>query len=195
MKRLLDFSVALFGLLLLTPLFVVIAFLIKWNDKGPVFFKHRRVGFNGKLFVLYKFRSMKVKQFSEEGIFEPGNTARVTSIGRFLRKTKIDELPQLINVLKGEMSLVGPRPEVEKWVAVYPERWNHILTVKPGITDRASIIYRNEESILAESDNPEQIYKDIILPKKLDLYEEYIANKSFYGDIKLIISTFSSVFK
>ena len=176
MKRIFDFVVALFGLIILVPLFFVIGFLIKFDDKGPVFFKQKRVGKGGKLFMLYKFRSMRVPAFSEQGSFEPGNISRITSIGKFLRRTKLDELPQLFNVLKGEMSFVGPRPEVEKWVAVCPERWERVLSVKPGITDNSSIVYRSEELLLSDSEDPEKTYKEIILPKKLDFYEEYIEN-------------------
>ena len=193
MKRTFDFVVSLLGLIILAPLFFVIGFLIKFNDKGPVFFKQKRVGKDGKLFMLYKFRSMRVPEFSEQGSFEPGNISRVTVIGKFLRRTKLDELSQLINVLKGEMSFVGPRPEVEKWVAVYPERWKRVLCVKPGITDNSSIVYRSEESLLAESNDPENTYKEIILPKKLDLYEEYVVDNSFFGDLKLIFKTIFSV--
>ena len=193
MKRIFDFVVALFGLIILVPLFFVIGFLIKFDDKGPVFFKQKRVGKGGKLFMLYKFRSMRVPAFSEQGSFEPGNISRITSIGKFLRRTKLDELPQLFNVLKGEMSFVGPRPEVEKWVAVCPERWERVLSVKPGITDNSSIVYRSEELLLSDSEDPEKTYKEIILPKKLDFYEEYIENNSFYGDLKLIFKTLLSI--
>lgn len=196
MKRIFDVVFTLLGLIVLAPLFLVIAFLIKLFDNGPVFFKQKRVGKDGKLFILYKFRSMRGSEYLEHGSFEPGNISRVTAIGKFLRRTKLDELPQLINILKGEMSFVGPRPEVEKWVAVYPERWKRILCVKPGITDNSSIVYRSEESILAESVDPENTYREIILPKKLDLYEDYVINNSFFGDLKLIFRTiFSVIFK
>jgi lipopolysaccharide/colanic/teichoic acid biosynthesis glycosyltransferase len=196
MKRAFDIIVALFGLIVLTPFFLVIGFLIKWNDNGPVFFQQVRVGKHGKSFVLYKLRSMRVPESSEEGSFEPANTSRITSIGKFLRRTKLDELPQLFNVVKGDMSLVGPRPEVEKWVAVYPERWKRILSVKPGITDNSSIEFRNEDSLLAQSEDPEKTYKEVILSKKLDLYEDYVVNNSFFGDLKLIFKTiFSVIFK
>lgn len=196
MKRTSDFFLALFGLIILSPFFILIGIFIKLDDNGPIFFKQKRVGKDGKLFMLYKFRSMRINESSGEGSFEPGNTSRVTSPGKILRKTKLDELPQLINVLKGDMSLVGPRPEIEKWIAVYPERWKRVLSVKPGLTDNSSIIYRNEESLLAESDNPEKTYKEVILPKKLDLYEDYALNNSFLGDLKLIFRTiFSVIFK
>lgn len=190
MKRLFDFTVSLIGLILLSPFFLIIGVCIKLDSFGPVFFKQKRVGQLGKLFVLYKFRSMSVDEYAAEGLFEPGNNIRVTGIGRFLRKTKIDELPQLINVLKGEMSIVGPRPEVEKWVSAFPERWKKVHSVKPGITDNASILFRNEEALLADSKDPEKTYKESILPKKLELYEQYVVNQSLVGDVKLIFKTF-----
>ena len=189
MKRLFDFIIALLGLILLFPLFIAIGILIRINDKGPVFFKQKRVGRGGVLFVLYKFRTMKVLVGTKDGLFEPGNVSRITSFGKLLRRSKLDELPQLFNVLLGDMSLVGPRPEVEKWVAVYPERWGKVFSVKPGMTDKASILYRNEESILVGSENPEKMYEETILPRKLELYEDYVANNSFFGDLKLIFKT------
>lgn len=196
MKRIFDFVIAILGLVIFAPLFLVIGFFIKFYDRGPVFFTQKRVGKNGGLFDLYKFRSMRVKESVKDGDFEPGNITRITTIGKFLRRTKMDELPQLFNVLKGDMSIVGPRPEVERWVAVYPDRWKRILAVKPGITDYSSIVFRNEESQLAESEDPEKTYKEIILPKKLDLYESYVANNSFFGDLKMIFKTlFSVLFK
>jgi lipopolysaccharide/colanic/teichoic acid biosynthesis glycosyltransferase len=194
MKRLFDFIIAILGLFILSPFFLVIGLIIKLDDNGPVFFSQKRVGKSGKLFGLYKFRSMRVFEKAKDGLFEPGNVLRITPVGKFLRKTKLDELPQLYNVLKGEMSLVGPRPEVEKWVLVYPERWKLVLSILPGITDNASIEFRNEESILSTSDDPEKTYREIILPKKLDLYEYYVHNHSFIGDMKLIVRTFVHLF-
>lgn len=196
MKRVFDFIVALLGVVFLAPLFILIGFLIKVNNREPILFKQKRVGKNGKLFTLYKFRSMRAHEFSEDSSFEPENILPITPIGKFLRRTKMDELPQLFNILKGDMSLVGPRPEVEKWVAVYPERWKKVLSVKPGITDNASIVYRNEELILDGSEDPVKIYKEVILPKKLDLYEDYVINNSFINDLKLIFKTlFVIIFK
>ncbi|GAB6095170.1 hypothetical protein JCM14469_14220 [Desulfatiferula olefinivorans] len=145
------------------------------------------------MFKLYKFRSMSIKNNAEDGSFEPGDNSRVTKLGAFIRKTKLDELPQLINVLKGDMSIVGPRPEVRKWVDVYPERWAWVLTVKPGITDPASIYYRNEEDLLSKAEDPETFYRDHILPDKLDLYEEYVRTRTFWGDVGLIMKTILSV--
>lgn len=136
---------------------------------------------------------MKINKTSNNNNFEPGNTTRVTKTGKYLRKTKLDELPQLYNVLKGDLSLVGPRPEVRRWVDVYPERWAKIHSIRPGITDNASILFRNEEEILSESADPEQTYMEIILPTKLDLYENYLKNHSFFGDIKLILKTVTTL--
>ena len=193
MKRIFDFAIALISLIILSPFLVLIGILIKLNGYGPVLFKQMRVGKDGKLFRLYKLCTMRVSKSSEQGSFEPGDLSRITRTGRILRKAKIDELPQLINVLKGDMSLVGPRPEVEKWIAAYPERWKLVLTVKPGITDNSSVVFRNEEYHLAESDDPEKTYKDVILPKKLDLYTDYVLNNSFYGDLKILFKTLYSV--
>lgn len=136
---------------------------------------------------------MRLKQESSTATFDAGDKSRITKSGFFLRKTKLDELPQLWNVLIGDMSLVGPRPEVRKWVDVYPERWTKVLTVKPGITDPASIYYRNEEELLAKAADPEAYYRDHILPHKLDLYEEYVMTRSFCGDIYLILKTILSI--
>jgi lipopolysaccharide/colanic/teichoic acid biosynthesis glycosyltransferase len=189
MKRLFDISLALLGLIILSPLLILIAIAIKVNSKGPVFFCQKRVGRSGKPFILYKFRSMTLFELATEGVFEPGNVSRVTAVGKFFRKSKLDELPQLINVLIGDMSLVGPRPEVGNWVAVYPDAWKKVLTVRPGITDNASILFQDEESILAEAEDPEQMYREIILPKKLELYTDYAENRSFYGDIQILLRT------
>lgn len=193
MKRLFDILVSLTGLLILSPLFLVIASAIKINDKGPVFFKQKRAGRNASYFLIYKFRTMKKASAHVEGNFNPGNRSRVTSVGQFLRKSKLDELPQLINVFKGEMSMVGPRPEIPQWVTVYPERWEKVLSVRPGITDNSSILFRDEESILSQSEDPERTYREVILPKKLDFYEEYVDTHSFFGDIKTIFRTIISI--
>jgi len=194
MKRLFDLIVSLTGLLILSPLFLIIGFAIKISDKGPVFFRQIRAGRNGRDFLIYKFRTMKKAPFHVEGNFNPGDRSRITSVGKFLRRSKLDELPQLINVLKGDMSIVGPRPEIPRWVTVYPERWEKVLSVRPGITDNSSILFRNEESMLSQSEDPEKTYRDIILPKKLGLYEVYVDTHSFLGDIKLIFKTIISVF-
>lgn len=160
---------------------------------GPIIFLQQRIGLNGKPFYLYKFRSMYILGEAKIGTFHAGDTSRITPLGKFLRKTKLDELPQLFNVLKGDMSIVGPRPEVEKWTKVYPEKWAIVHKVKPGITDNASILFRNEEEILKNSPNPEETYKNEILPRKLDLYIDYVNNHSFLGDMKIIFHTIKVV--
>lgn len=193
MKRIFDFCMAFLCLIILLPLFLLVGILIKIEDPNPIFFKQNRVGKRGKLFSIYKFRSMRPLVTLGDGSFEPGDTSRVTKIGKILRKTKIDELPQLLNVIKGDMSFVGPRPEVEKWIDIYPERWEKVLSVRPGITDNSSILFRDEESILSQSEDPEKTYREVILPKKLDLYEQYVDSHSFSGDIKMIFRTFFSI--
>ena len=188
-KRLFDIVVSLCVLVVLWPLFAVIAIAIWLDDGLPVLFRQRRVGRYGDRFTLYKFRSMTVHPSAEDGQFDAGNVSRVTHIGRILRKTKLDEFPQFFNVLMGHMSLVGPRPEIEQWTAVYPERWQTVLSVRPGITDNASIIYRDEETLLSQSDNPNQTYRDEILPHKLSLYEDYVQRQSFLMDMRILVGT------
>ena len=190
MKRLFDITASFLGLILLSPFLITISFLIILTMPGPILFRQQRVGKNRKLFKLNKFRSMSVKKGSEKGHFDIGDKSRITKLGRILRKFKLDELPQLFNVLVGDMSLVGPRPEVQKWTEIYPEKWDIVLKVKPGITDNASIFFRNEEEILANSCSPEKTYELEILPKKLDYYIDYVNNNSFWGDIKIIFRTF-----
>lgn len=193
-KRIFDVFFSVVGLILFTPLFLIIAVLIKFLMPGPVFFIQIRIGKNGEPFKMYKFRTMKVAQGKEIGSFDAGDNSRITALGKLLRKTKFDELPQLLNVMFGEMSIVGPRPEVEKWTKVYPEKWHKVHTVRPGITDPASIVFRNEEEILAASKSPLVTYQYEILPKKLDLYIGYIEKKSIWIDIKIIFKTFKAIF-
>lgn len=195
-KRIFDLLFSMMGLVLLFPVMVMIAILIRLCDRAPVFFVQERVGRYGKSFIMWKFRTMKDDRQPTAGRFDPGDTSRVTPLGRFLRKYKLDELPQLINVVRGEMSLVGPRPEVRRWVTVYPERWNRVLTVVPGITDNASLFYRKEEELLHQSADPDQFYREMVLPGKLSLYEEYVDHHSLKGDILLIARTiFCCLFK
>ena len=189
MKRTFDVVLSIFGLVIASPLLFIIAVMILLLNGVPILFIQKRIGLFGNTFLLYKFRTMTTAKYSREGSFDAGNTNRVTHLGVFLRKTKLDELPQLWNILKGEMSFVGPRPEVRKWVDVYPDRWVKILIVRPGITDPASIYYRNEEELLAQADDPVACYRDQILPHKLDLYEEYVKSRTFWGDIFLIFKT------
>ncbi len=189
MKRTFDILFSSCALCLLLPVFLAISIAIKLSDEGPIFFRQKRIGLYDIPFFLYKFKSMRVVINADKGRFDLGDASRVTKIGAFLRRTKLDELPQLINVLKGEMSLVGPRPEIEEWVRVYPERWTHIHTVRPGITDPASLLFRNEEKLLARSVEPEVLYREKILPRKLDLYEQYVQKHSLLGDMMILFKT------
>lgn len=195
LKRAFDILLSAFGLIILLPVGILISIIIYLDDNKPVLFKQKRIGLNQQSFILYKFRSMRVNKDSSNGSFEAGDKSRVTNFGKILRKTKLDELPQLINVLLGDMSFVGPRPEVEKWVLAYPEQWAFVLTVKPGITDNAAILYRNEEELLAGAINPELYYKEIILPQKLNIYTEYVKNHSLMGDLQIIIMTIFTILR
>jgi lipopolysaccharide/colanic/teichoic acid biosynthesis glycosyltransferase len=194
MKRVFDTVFSILAVVLVSPLLLILSMAIFAEDGGPVLFIQERIGQGGRRFKLLKLRTMKVQKHAAAGLFEPGNTNRVTRIGRFLRKFKLDELPQFMNVIWGDMAIVGPRPEVEKWVREFPDVWNRVLTVRPGITDNAALEFRNEESLLAASSDPERTYRDIILPRKLDLYIEYIDNQSLIGDIVLVFKTLSQVF-
>ncbi|MFO0793698.1 MAG: sugar transferase [Candidatus Brocadiaceae bacterium] len=195
MKRLFDIAFSIIGLLLLLPLFIVIAIFIKLDSKGPVFFKQKRMGMNFKPFLLYKFRSM-VADAPQKGLaITTGGDPRITKVGRLLRKTKIDELPQLINVLKGDMSIVGPRPEVAKYVEMFRKDYQEILKVKPGITDYATVEFRDEEGVLKKYRDTEDGYIHEILPLKIQLYKRYLKDKSFLTDMKLIFSTLWKIIK
>jgi len=194
-KRVFDFFLALILLLFFSPLFLIVAVLIKLTSSGPIFFSQNRGGKGGQYFSILKFRSMTVKSEADGKDFHPGSDDRVTSIGQLLRKTKMDELPQLINVLKGEMSMVGPRPEVKVYIDLYPERWKKVLSIRPGITDPASISFRNEEELLAKADDAEMEYRQKILPYKLNLYEQYVEKVSLFTDIKLLVLTIFVVLK
>lgn len=192
-KRIFDILASFFGLLIISPIILIVALFIKLQMPGPVFFVQTRIGKGGREFRLLKFRTMRVKPRTSEGSFDVGDQSRITGLGKILRKTKLDEVPQLINVLKGDMSLVGPRPEVKEWTAVYPEQWAIVHQVQPGITDNASIEFRNEEELLAQSSNPEETYRNVILPRKLELYINYVQHHSFSGDLMIIIRTIQSV--
>lgn len=194
-KRAFDILVSASMIIILLPIEMIIALIIYFEDRESVLFKQKRIGMNQKPFILYKFRSMSINKTTSNENFDAGDQSRVTRIGKVLRKTKLDELPQLFNVLIGDMSLVGPRPEVKKWVDIYPQQWAFVLSVKPGITDNAAILYRNEEEILAKVMNPEMHYKEILLPHKLNLYRDYILNHSFKGDILIIFRTIFSIVK
>ena len=195
-KRIFDLLSALAGLLLLSPLFLLLAACIRLDSPGPVFFRQVRVGRGGQPFRIHKFRTMATDTTAGGLQLTVGADPRVTRTGRWLRKYKLDELPQLIDVVRGKMSLVGPRPEVPEYVKHYSrEQKDIVLSVRPGITDNASIEYRDENNILAESDNPEQDYIEKILPIKLGYYLRYVADRSMTGDIAIILRTFGAVFR
>ncbi|MCW8897439.1 MAG: sugar transferase [Flavobacteriales bacterium] len=193
MKRLMDIFFSLIGLIVLFPLFLIIALIITLDSKGGVFYKQTRVGKDGKDFKLFKFRSMAVGSDKKGLLTVGGNDSRITKPGYFIRKYKIDELPQLINVFIGDMSLVGPRPEVRKYVDLYNQEQQKVLSVKPGITDYASIAYINENEVLGRSLNPEKTYIEEVMPSKLKLNLKYIGEKSVVTDIKIIFRTIAKI--
>lgn len=195
MKRIFDVTASGLGLLLLSPLFLIMAIWIKADSPGPVFYKQTRVGRGNRDFRLFKFRSMKVGSDKKGLITVGGHDPRVTRSGYYIRKYKLDELPQLINVFKGDMSLVGPRPEVRKYVDLYTPEQLHVLDVRPGITDLASIRYRNENELLEQAGDPEQYYREVVMQDKLRINSEYIADRSFFKDIKIIFLTFKAIVK
>ena len=189
MKRLFDITASFFGILILSPLFIFISLWVGLSSKGGVFYKQIRVGRNNKDFKLYKFRSMRVNS-DKQGLLTVGSKdSRITKAGYFIRKYKIDELPQLFNVLKGDMSFVGPRPEVRRYVDLYSEEQMKVLSVRPGITDPASIKYRNENDLLSSASTPEEYYIQHIMPDKLKINIDYINKRTFVKDIKIIFQT------
>lgn len=189
MKRLFDITASFFGIIILSPLLIFIGLWVGLSSKGGVFYKQIRVGKNNKDFKLYKFRSMRVNS-DKQGLLTVGSKdSRITKAGYFIRKYKIDELPQLFNVLKGDMSFVGPRPEVRRYVDLYSKEQMKVLSVRPGITDPASIKYRNENDILSSASNPEEYYIQHIMPDKLKINIDYINNRTFFKDIKIIFQT------
>ncbi len=192
-KRSFDISFSLIILLTLLPLFFMVSIMIALRDGLPVLFLQERIGKDGIPFKLIKFRSMSTESDQDTRKFSPGERNRVTKLGSILRKYKIDELPQFLNVLKGDISVVGPRPEVGTWVEKFPEEFAKIHTIKPGVTDYASIKFRNEELILAEVDDPLKEYNDNILPMKMAINLEYIDKHSFYLDFIIVIKTFFSI--
>lgn len=193
--RCFDVFFSLLGLIILLPVFLLIALLIKVTSKGPVFFKQNRVGKDGKDFQVYKFRSMFLDAEKRGLLTVGGKDKRITSIGFYLRNFKIDELPQLINVLKGDMSIVGPRPEVRRYVDMYSLEQLKALRVLPGITDYASIEYRNENDLLAVAENPEELYIKEIMPKKIELNFKYINNRSIQSYFNIITKTLVATVK
>ena len=196
MNRLFDFITSFCGLILLFPVFVLAALWIKIDSKGPIFFRQERVGFQGALFRIHKFRTMVSDAEKKGKQITVGADSRITTVGSFLRKYKLDELPQLIDVLVGNMSLVGPRPEVPKYIDYYSDNEKHdVLSVKPGITDNASIEFRDESELLASSKDPEATYISEVLPKKIALYRQYVRERSFFGDVAIIFKTVFLIIK
>ncbi|MFC0516059.1 sugar transferase [Mucilaginibacter angelicae] len=194
-KRIFDIGLSLIALIVLLPLFLLIAIAVKINSRGSAFYKQARVGKDGNEFKLFKFRTMYTDS-DRAGLLTIGSKDyRITSVGYWLRKYKLDELPQLLNVLKGDMSFVGPRPEVRKYVNMYTPAQLRVLSVKPGVTDWASIKYFDENDILAGSDDPEEMYIKVIVPSKISKNLEYIDNQGILMDFKIILSTIKRIFQ
>ena len=189
LKRLFDIFASGIGLLLISPPMFLVAVAVKFTSAGPVFFRQERIGRGGRPFFILKFRSMVADAPKKGGQITCGDDPRITPIGKWLRKSKIDELPQLFNVLKGDMSIVGPRPEVRRYVEMFQEDYDVILQVRPGITDLASIKYHDEAAILGQAANPEEEYVRCVLPEKIRLAKEYVARRSFWLDLTVIFGT------
>jgi len=189
-KRLFDIVASGLGLVFISPLFFILAIWIKMDSKGPVFYRQVRVGRGNKDFRIFKFRSMRVGADKGSLVTIGGHDPRVTRSGYFIRKFKFDELPQLINVFIGDMSLVGPRPEVRHYVDYWTPEQMHVLDVRPGITDPASIKFRNENELMEQAEDPEKYYIEVIMQEKIRLYLEYVEKHSFLYDIGLIFKTF-----
>ena len=194
LKRIFDIILSLFGLIILLPFMLIIAIFIKLDSKGPIFFRQVRVTKGGKEFKIFKYRTMKVgsDKYSQITV---GKDGRITKIGSFLRKYKLDEIPQLINVFIGDMSLVGPRPEVPKYVALYTDEQKEILKVRAGITDYASIEFSDENNLLALEEDSEKAYIEKIMPKKIELNKKYLSEISILADIKIILLTIKKILK
>lgn len=193
-KRIFDIFFSFFGLIITFPLFLLIAFLIRRESPGPVFYRGERTGKDGKIFKIFKFRSMVLNAEKIGGPSTAEDDPRLLKTGKFLKKYQLDELPQLINVLKGEMSLVGPRPEVPSEIATYNEEEKQLLIIKPGMTDWASLWNFHEGEILKGSKDPHQTYREKIKPKKIELGLKYVKNHSFLTDIEIIIRTILKIF-
>ena len=195
MKRLFDIVASGLGLIVLSPLFLILAIWIKLDSKGPVFYRQVRVGYKNKDFRIFKFRSMRVGADKGSLVTIGGRDPRVTKSGYWIRKFKLDELPQLINVFIGDMSLVGPRPEVRHYVDYWTPEQMHVLDVRPGITDPASIKFRNENELMEQAEDPEKYYIEVIMQEKIKLYLEYVEKHSFWYDLGLIFKTFWVIVK
>ena len=193
MKRLFDIVASGCGLLVLSPVLLIVAIWIKLDSHGPVFYRQVRVGYKNKDFQIFKFRSMRIGSDKGSLVTIGGRDPRITRSGYFIRKYKLDELPQLINVFIGDMSLVGPRPEVRHYVDYWTPEQMHVLDVRPGITDPASIKFRNENELMGMAEDPEDYYINVIMQEKIRLYLEYVENASFLYDLKLIFKTFKVI--
>jgi lipopolysaccharide/colanic/teichoic acid biosynthesis glycosyltransferase len=189
MKRFFDIAFSMGAIVLLLPVFVVVSFGVLLDGRGGILFRQQRVGLNGRLFPILKFRTMKPDDGRQLQITVGSRDPRITHVGYWLRRYKLDELPQLFNVLVGQMSLVGPRPEVPKYVALYSDEQRRVLTVRPGITDLASLKYFEESDLIAQSSDPEKTYVEIIMPEKLRLNMEYINRPSLRNDVRIIFHT------
>jgi lipopolysaccharide/colanic/teichoic acid biosynthesis glycosyltransferase len=195
-KRIFDATVAFLALFAIWPLLIMIAAAVKADSRGPVVFRQERVGRHGVIFQILKFRTMRNVPAGQHGNITPAGDPRVTRVGRFLRKSKLDELPQLWNVLRGDMSLVGPRPEVAEYVALYPDDDRKlILSVRPGITDIAAIEFRDEAQLLAAASDPHAHYVQVILPRKLELYRRSVVERGFWSDLAVLWRTVTSLFR
>lgn len=189
MKRAFDLFWATVGLCLLWPVFLVVGLLVKIEDRGPVFFRQRRIGWHGRPFHIWKFRTMVVDAEQKGSTLTVGRDPRITQVGHWLRATKVDELPQLMNVWTGEMSLVGPRPEVQKYVDLYSKEQRQVLDLRPGITDLASVKYRRESELLAASSDPGRTYVEEVMPEKIRINLEYAAQANAWADVRVILLT------
>ena len=192
-KRAMDVLASVLGLVLVSPILAVAALAVRLTSPGPVLFRQVRVGQHGRPFEILKFRSMRTGMTGPS--VTPGGDARVTTVGRLLRRSKVDELPQLWNVLVGDMSLVGPRPEVRKFVELFRADYARILSVRPGITDYAAVDYRDEEALLAGSPDPEAAYAEVVLPAKIKLYHRYLDDMSLKTDVALILRTLAALIR
>ena len=194
-KRIFDLVLGAVGLAFLAPALAVIAAAIKVDSPGPIFFRQERVGRGGRTFRIHKFRTM-VADAERRGLqLTAGGDHRITRVGAYIRRHKLDELPQLLDVVLGDMSLVGPRPEVPRYVALYPAETREIvLSVRPGITDEASIAYKDENELLGNSADPERTYVEVVMPAKLRFAVEYVRTRTFLGDVRIILRTVSAVF-
>lgn len=196
MKRLFDFVMALVGIILTLPIMFLVAILIKLTSKGSVLFRQKRLTIGIKQFEIYKFRSMRVDYDKDgKGIQTKASSSEITSVGKFIRKTKLDELPQFFNIIKGDMSFVGPRPELPRRLEFYSEDQKEIFKVRSGISSPASIVFSDEEFLMNQVENPEKYYIEQIMPYKIELNKYYIRNQSFFGDIWIIIATLLKIFK